>query len=111
MQFGPIRTNIDVTLRIVVEVPLAEEHASLIKIRKWHIRTNVLLFEGRNNFRGSVGGISSKLPWPQFPAEAGSPEQVQDWLILHYLGRSDKRSEDNPCFPSINDIMGMIAQL
>ena len=84
VQFGPIRTNVDVTLRIVVEVPLTEERASLIKIGERNIRTNVLLFEGRNNFSGSVGGISSKLPWPQFPAEAGSPEQVQDRLIFHH---------------------------
>src|SRR5260370_38006333 len=111
MQFCSIWTDVDVAQSFVVEISLTKEFASLLKIGKRHIRTNVLLFEGRNDFGCSVGGISGKLPWPEFPTEASSPEQIQDRLILHHLGRSDKNFEDNPCFPSIHDVMGMVAQL
>jgi len=75
-QFGSIGTDIAIVFRIIEEIPLPEEVGSLVKIGQGNIRTNVLLFESGDNFRRPIGGISSKLTGPEFPAKAYTPEEI-----------------------------------
>lgn len=85
MEFGSSRTDVEIPLDIISKIALAKELRSLVKIWQGNVRANPLLFEGSNNFSRPIGGISSKLARPQFPAEASVPQKISNGLIFHNL--------------------------
>src|SRR5690242_19870692 len=104
MEFGSRGTDIEITLGIIVEITLPEELRSLVEIREGNKGTKLLLFKRIDNLSRPIGGISSKLTWPQLPAKANPPEQIKNRLIFHDLGGCDKGSKDDSSLPSVYHI-------
>jgi len=109
MQFGSVGADIQIPLGIVVKITLSEEFCSLVQIRKRNKGKNMLLFKRSDDLCSPIGGISSKLTWPQLPAEANSPEQIKNRLVFHDLRGRDKGSEDDSRLSSVYHIVRLIA--
>src|SRR6266446_1178148 len=103
-QDGIVGTDVDITLRIVSELVLSVEGCAVIKIWQRYISPNVLVFK-----RDDI--VSGRLTRPQFPAEAGTPQQIEHRLVFHNLRGSYQHGHDNPRLASIHHIVGVVAQM
>ncbi len=83
VQEGSVWAGIGILFGIVLELPLAVEWSSLVKVGQGHIGTNVLVFQRHDVVDGAVGRISCRLAWPQFPAEARAEDEVEHRLVFH----------------------------
>ena len=84
-QFFASRTHIDITLGFIGERLRTQELGTVIHIRNGNVGTNALVFDGNKVLFGAVLLVTRHLPRPQFPAEAGTPEQVKHRLVIHHF--------------------------
>jgi hypothetical protein len=75
----------------------------VINIRERNVGADMLIFDSNNVFFSAIFGIPCHLARPQFPAEAGTPEQVEHGLIFHHLGWCHQDVHDNARFSPIHD--------
>ena len=85
MQFFARRTHVDITLGFIGEFLSTEELGTVIHIRNGNVGTNALVFNGNKVLFGAVLLVTRHLPRPQFPAGAGTPEQVKHRLVIHHF--------------------------
>src|SRR5947209_9802403 len=95
MAFFACRTTIDITLRLIAKAVGTKKLGTVVVVRKCHIRTDVLAFQGDNVLFGSIFPITGDLSRPQFPAKAGTEDEIEHRLVLHDLSRSHQSGQDN----------------
>src|SRR5215213_5610125 len=74
---GPLRAAIDVPLRVVGEVALAEERTALAPVRQWDVSANPVRFQALEVLPRPVGGVAHGPFRTQFPAKADAPQELQ----------------------------------
>src|SRR6266487_4476585 len=111
VQFFACWTQVDIALSLIAKAIRAKVCGTMIVVRKCHIRTHVLGFQGDNVLFGAIFAIPGDLSRPQFPAEASPENKIEHGLVLHDFGRCDESGQDNPRFAPINDIVGLVTQV
>jgi hypothetical protein len=83
VQFFSCWTVIDIAFRLIVEVVGAEERSAVITIWRGNIGRDLLPSDGDEILFGAICAVASHLFGPEFPAEAGAPEQIEHRLIVN----------------------------
>jgi len=118
--FHSVRWTQDLALgtAILILVGLIDElresviaHVVLASAGNRDVGPDVCLFDGLEVLPRSIQAISRDVFGLQVPTKTGVPEQVQHRMIVHYLSGSHQDGENDTTFASIDDIMGMIAQV
>lgn len=86
-------------------------HVVLASPSDGDVGPDVGLFDGLEVLARSIQAISRDLFGLQVPTKTGVPEQVLHGMIVHHLSGSHQDGENDTTFASIDDIMGMIAQM
>ncbi len=77
VEFFAGRTDRDITLHFIAKAVRAKKLGAVVIIRKRYIGADVLGFKGDNVLFSAVLAVSGRLPRPQFPTEAGTPDQIK----------------------------------
>jgi hypothetical protein len=85
VEFFACWTDIDIALGFIAEAIRTKELGAVINIRERNVGADVLIFDSDNVLFSAIFVIPCHLARPQFPAEAGTPEQVEHRLVLHHL--------------------------
>src|SRR5215208_3865509 len=88
-QDGALRAAVDVRLRLVGEVALAEERTALAPVRQWHIGADPVGGQSLEVLPRSVRRIADRPPGSHLPAKADASQQIQHGDVLHHVGRRD----------------------
>gem|GEM_PF-4828009 len=102
MQLFACRTDVDITLGIVLELFRTKELGSVIHIGNGNVGTNALVFDGNQVLFGTILLVPCDVARPEFPAKAGPPEQVEHGLIVHHFGWRYQRCDNNASPTSIH---------
>jgi hypothetical protein len=73
-------TEIDIPLCFIAKAIRTKKLGAVVNIRKRDISTNMLGFQGNNILFRAVLAVSGHLSRPEFPTEAGAPDQITHWL-------------------------------
>src|SRR6266516_1719026 len=82
-QEGSVWAGIGILVGVILELTLSVERGALVKVGQGHIGTNALVFKRHDILDGSIGRVSCRLAWPQFPAEACTPDEIEHRLVFH----------------------------
>ena len=82
VEFFPSRTHIDITFGVVLELLRAKEVGAVVVVRRGNVGMEVLALDGDQVLFGAVLAVAGGLPGPQFPAEARSPQSVEQRLVV-----------------------------
>jgi hypothetical protein len=74
VQFFACRTDIDITLGNILELLRAKECSAVVVIGKGNVGVDVLPFNGCNVLLRALLAIACRLPGPQLPTKAHSPQ-------------------------------------
>jgi hypothetical protein len=83
VQWLPLRTPVAVVLGIIGETILSIVGGTTGEVREREIGTDTRSFNRDNVLDRAIGGISTDQPRMKFPAETGTPEQIQHRLVFH----------------------------
>ena len=82
MEFFASRTDVDITLGIVLELLRAKELGAMIVIRQGNVGMDMLAFDSNNVLFGAILAVPGGLPRPQLPPKARPPEQVEHGFVF-----------------------------
>lgn len=102
-QFLACRTEVEITLCLIVELVSTQELGAVIHIGKRDVGPNALSFDGDQIVFGAILLVTGDLSRPQFPAKARAPEQSAQRLIVHHFPRRHQDVQDDARFASIDD--------
>jgi hypothetical protein len=105
LDWGMIEQTVDILLYHAIDIR-TKELGAVVHIRNGNVGTNALLFAGDQIVFGTVFLVTCDLSWPEFPPEAGPPEQIEHRLIVHDFGWSNQDVQDDARFTSIHHIKG-----
>jgi hypothetical protein len=72
-------------------------------IGQGNIGTDAGVFQRFDVLGGAILGITRHVARPQFPAKAGTKDEIAHGLVIHDFRGSHQHLEHDPGFPAIDD--------
>src|SRR6266699_3695666 len=111
MQRLTVGADVEIVRGVIGELGGSIIRRHMLPIRQRDVGANALIFQSLDVLDGSVFGVAGGLARPQMPSEADMPKQIKHWLVVHHLGGGNQRCQNDAPFASINDVVGMVAQV
>jgi hypothetical protein len=82
VEFFSSRTDVDITLGVVLELLRAKERGAVVVVGRGNVGMDVLALDNNQVLFGAVLAVAGGLPGPQFPAEACPEDASRAWACF-----------------------------